>query len=410
MPVIHGYVREGHHVMCYSCINQTKSLVSMRARVPCHLLSLSRPFLEDLDALYKDCYQMLCEEAQAQEESLHASHESKTLGRDASSESKTVYQDVFKAVLCLDYKPTSFANFKKNGYLELKQDRASRDAGNLIRTRRDNLEDQLECRGALLARGIVDPKMPKKMGWDFFIGLLIIYSFLMLPYITAFPSTIVCCELDAQRTLDWIVDCLFMVDIVVHFRTAVYDDSAQVYDTRPSAIAKRYLPGWFLIDLPSSLPMNQILEAAHSSCGDDNNNKSAKFLKLIRMGRLVRLAKIARIFKLGKSVGAGFDMLEVGLAFRHFLSLTFTLCVIAHYFGCGWHLVKQNVFSGDALVQDLSNPAEFRSPFSPDYAYVSGLYWAFNTMTTVGYGDITPETLVEQIYAMVVMLCGATIA
>jgi hypothetical protein len=93
----------------------------------------------------------------------------------------------------------------------------------------------------------------------------------------------VCGELDGQDVLDWIVDCLFMVDIVVNFRTAVYDESAQVYDTRPSAIATRYLPGWFLVDLPSSLPLTQILEAAHSSCGNTKNNKNAKFLKLIRM-------------------------------------------------------------------------------------------------------------------------------
>jgi hypothetical protein len=91
----------------------------------------------------------------------------------------------------------------------------------------------------------------------------------------------------------------------------------------------------------------------------------------------MRLMKIARIFKLGKSVGAGFDMLEVGLAFRHFLSLTFSLCVAAHYFGCGWHLVHNNMLSDDAI-----NPDQFRAPFSPDYAYVTGLYWAFTTMTT----------------------------
>jgi CRP-like cAMP-binding protein len=41
--------------------------------------------------------------------------------------------------------------------------------------------------------------------------------------------------------------------------------------------------------------------------------------------------------------------------------------------------------------------------------YIAALYWAFTTMTTVGYGDITPKNNYERLYAIMAMLLGAPI-
>ena len=41
--------------------------------------------------------------------------------------------------------------------------------------------------------------------------------------------------------------------------------------------------------------------------------------------------------------------------------------------------------------------------------YLCSLYWAFTTMTTVGYGDVTPVTDGERVYASLIMIMGATV-
>ena len=40
--------------------------------------------------------------------------------------------------------------------------------------------------------------------------------------------------------------------------------------------------------------------------------------------------------------------------------------------------------------------------------YIASLYWAFSTLTTVGYGDISAVTVGEQLYSMLMMLLGVS--
>ena len=52
---------------------------------------------------------------------------------------------------------------------------------------------------------------------------------------------------------NYVVDILFLIDIIVIFNSAVYDENLNIIHDR-ATIAKIYLQGWFFIDLIAIIP------------------------------------------------------------------------------------------------------------------------------------------------------------
>lgn len=59
-----------------------------------------------------------------------------------------------------------------------------------------------------------------------------------------------------------------------------------------------------------------------------------------------------------------------------------------------------------AALTAVAGGAAFAAVEEKDYSTADGIYWALTTMTTVGYGDLSPETGTGRLVAIVVMLVG----
>lgn len=119
--------------------------------------------------------------------------------------------------------------------------------------------------------------------------LTLIITCMHSPYDLAFQNDSL-----ANLIFSNIIDILFLLDIIVIFHTAYFTEYMVLVHDR-KLIAKRYLTGWFAIDVISILPFELIMESFDNSY----NN----ILRLARMGklyRLLKLTKLVRIFKLVK--------------------------------------------------------------------------------------------------------------
>ena len=107
--------------------------------------------------------------------------------------------------------------------------------------------------------------------------------------------------------------------------------------------------------------------------------------------RILRLLRVFRIFKLGKFLTEGDHLRRALIASRNKITVfLFAVSLLVIIIGAVMYLVEGGSNSGFSSIP-------------------KAVYWAIVTLTTVGYGDITPQTSVGQFLSAVVMILGYAI-
>lgn len=110
---------------------------------------------------------------------------------------------------------------------------------------------------------------PFKAAWDWLILILVIYTAVCTPYVAAFLLDKEVKESSKQQGPDVLaiadaaVDVMFVVDIVINFRTTFVDDQGEVVG-RTGAMALHYLKGWFLVDMVAAIPFDLLLYGSNN--------------------------------------------------------------------------------------------------------------------------------------------------
>jgi len=248
------------------------------------------------------------------------------------------------------------------------------------------------------------PSSPMRMGWDIYVMVLIIYVAFVTPFVTAFEIVSEFGGDDAYSIVSSMIDMTFLCDLVINFRTAIVDPDG-TYIVSAKAVAGRYLRGWFAVDFLSTIPFELITIAGGTSLSFLSSLKVVKLIRLLRLGRVVRLGRIFQHFQFQLEL---MGLVEVVRSFGVLL----IVILVAHWSGCLFWLVfrlEENEDGYNGYFSRLNEDELVLNDASPSEQYAVALYWSIMTLTTIGYGDITPSTQSERIFISFVMLFSSTI-
>jgi len=191
----------------------------------------------------------------------------------------------------------------------------------------------------------------------------------------------------------------FLLDILICFRTAYFEDEGDYLVVVPVLVAWKYLCTWCLIDLLGSLPFDAIFASVSST--------NLTFTKLLKFVRLARLLKLARLMKVGNISEQVEDHLGLSPTAMSLVTLLLQVFFVGHLMACVLFGLSTVITSHPWYNDggDLFPPQEHASMGSK---YILSLYWTFTIMSTVGYGDILPNNTAERLLNVFVILLGAS--
>lgn len=163
--------------------------------------------------------------------------------------------------------------------------------------------------------------------------------------------------------IEWFFTLLFTVEYVVRIYCS----------PNPRAYIRSF---YGIVDLAAILPTYISLLVPSAS--------------LLLVVRLLRVLRIFRVLKLLQYMGeANVLMRSLLLARRKIFIFLFSVMILVTIFGSLMYIIEGPIFGFTSIPKSI--------------------YWAIVTVTTVGYGDITPQTVLGQAIAALTMLTGYAI-
>ncbi len=195
--------------------------------------------------------------------------------------------------------------------------------------------------------------------WQIAIITVISITAYEVPYSFIFQTPLTFWNL----ALDLMISFLFIVDIALYLHLKNNSNHSLNFNFK-------YGWGSILIDILCIFPYD-LLSYLFSS----------ELTSALQFIRILRVLKIFRLIPLFQMYPDFFERFKI-------ISTLLCLSILFHWISCFWLFFT--------LSEELSNYQN----------YINALYWTITTITTVGFGDITPQTYGSKIYTMFIMLLG----
>ncbi len=267
--------------------------------------------------------------------------------------------------------------------------------------------------------GEMHPFEPSRVWWDGVIFALLVYTSAWEPYKAAFLN------IDGLSLWDVVVDAVFWIDILLSFSTGYETEDGLRVDFHRKSIVRQYCTrsNGFFVDLIATVPWDAVLRIFEPGLGIRKPG--------YRMTRMVRLLRLLRAPRLINRLTEHRNW-AIHSVYIDFSKFTIYVLILAHALACFFFLwpalfvVECAPLPNADLLDDAGSPVvaesievtedctplgswrdmEMLHTASPGHSYVMAMYWSVTTITTIGFGDVTPVLQCEIVFTIFAEMFG----
>lgn len=222
--------------------------------------------------------------------------------------------------------------------------------------------------------------------------LLIAYDMLSIPIMISFEPD----EMWFTTLMGWTTLIFWTCDVVGSILTGYYEDGRLIM--KQSKIIKKYLQGWFWIDMIVVVP-----DWTMKAMGSMTN--IAGLGRILRTARIMRVLRMLRLLKLKKLLAVVYDSIDSEYMWIVFslVKLLLILLVMNHLVACLWYLVGR-LARNENMAKNWLEDSGMTPVWETDllWRYTTSLHWSITQFTPASM-DISATNSLERFFSIAIL-------
>ena len=306
---------------------------------------------------------------------------------------------------------------------------------------------------------IIHPSNKWLKRWDMLVFCLLVMILFTIPYQLGVSAGYYTFKYFWWFLVMLFIDIVFFMDTILHFFRIYRDSDTGILVINRRKICMHYLKSDFFLNFLSSASFPSVVlrlvyqQAQHlriqveQGFSHDNNiflhtsaieyeetisNQRWDKLGLVLLLYGIRLFRLNRIRQIFRTSIIFRTFLESRHAKPHRIDLmknVLFLYLVSHWFACFWCSIvffqthsfgNEIIYHNNWMSQWYNSTYDFNQPLSETNLipigwerdidrYILSLFWTIQTITSIGYGDITPCSKVEWIFSCMFMLLSGVL-